>query len=168
MISDNLNNILGKICKLEYIKSIYNTKIQRFERNDYIMIPNSQYDFFRYFNSYEQLDEKFFSVYKNVDIYTINRSNVVNGNIVEFTISDISRDKAFSAIKSNHIIISGIILTGIETSDPDEPYTKSIIGVTPKIIEDNDTLQKLCQLNMTLGGYNKLYDLFSSKDEVKL
>jgi len=168
MISDSLNNMLGKICKLEYIKSIYNTKIEKFERNDYIMIPNSSYDFFRYFNSYEQLNEKFFSVYKNIDIYEIDKGTILNGNIIEFTISDISKEKDFSIIKSNHIIISGVILTGIETSDSEEPSTKSIIGVTPKIIEDNDILQESCQLNMTLGGYNKLYDLLSSNDEVKL
>lgn len=168
MISNNLNNIIGKICKLEYIKSIYSTKIQKFERNDYIMMPNSPHDFFRYFNSYEQLNEKFFSVYKNVDIYEIDRGTILNGNIIEFTISDISKEKDFSIIKSNNIIISGVILTGIETSDPEESSIKSIIGVTPKIIENNDILQELCQLNMTLCGYNKLYDLFSSKDEIKL
>lgn len=167
MISDNLNNILGKIYKLEYIKSIYRTKIQRFQRNDYIMMLNFDYDFFRFFNSYKDLEEKFFSIYKNIDIYKIDKADSI-GNIIELTISDISKEKDFSIIKSNHIIISGVILTGIETSDPEELSTKSIIGVTPKIIEDNDILQESCQLNMTLGGYNKLYDLLSSNDEVKL
>lgn len=166
MISDTLNMIIGKVYKLEYIKSIYRTKIQKFQRNDYVMMPNSDCDFFKFFNSYKDLEEKFFSIYKNIDIYKIDRADSI-GNIIELTISDISKDINFSILNSNKIIISGVILTGIETSDPNEPSTRSIIGLSPKI-EESDNYLATFQLSTTLGGYNLLYNLSSSNDEVKL
>lgn len=164
--SSTLDTVTGKIYKIEYIKSIYRTKIQKFKRNDYVMVPNSYYDFFKYFKSFDQLKERFFSVYKNIDIYTIIKSDTV-GNIIEFTVSDILEDNDFSIIRSNPIIISGVILTGIETSDPEESSIKSIIGVSQKVADSIEYLYPF-QLSMPLSGYNLLYNLSSSKDEVKL